>query len=478
MRTSALLLVGALPATLAHLQHGRRAASSARTAAPVALAAAAASTAATSSVARDTWEEEATVPIDEERVAYSLPVVAAISATYPAVWETADLSGSGILQDDKDLWATLNATINSTLLAIPPRGTREGNFTGVDYDGVTDADCWWSWKMCDTPDEATGLVPDITRCNEPSTWGFTLDDGPNATHNAYYDYLKSIDQKATLFYIGSNVLDWPLEAQRGLGDGHELCAHTWSHPYMTAMTNEQAFAELYYSKKVIKEITGVTVRCWRPPYGDVDNRIRAIAAALDMTTIVWDEDTDDWEWTTLGIPQIEANYEAIIGAFATGNYSTHGTIVLSHELNNETMVLSEKYLPIIKKTFTGGVMPVGVCMNNTQPYLEQDNQYVYPNYAQWVAGTTSISLAAPTATTSVSIGLSATATATSAGAYAVSKTEATGSAASAALSSASAKATASTSKTASSGGARGSTAAAWTGVLGAAMIAAVGVMMA
>lgn len=26
--------------------------------------------------------------------------------------------------------------------------------------------------------------------------------------------------------------------------------------------------------------------------------------------------------------------------------------------NNETMVLSEKYLPTIKKTFTGGVMPV------------------------------------------------------------------------------------------------------------------------
>lgn len=38
--------------------------------------------------------------------------------------------------------------------------------------------------MCDTPDESTGLVADITRCEEPATWGFTLDDGPNATHNA------------------------------------------------------------------------------------------------------------------------------------------------------------------------------------------------------------------------------------------------------------------------------------------------------
>ena len=27
-----------------------------------------------------------------------------------------------------------------------------------------------------------------------------------------------------MFYIGSNVADWPLEAQRALADGHEICA--------------------------------------------------------------------------------------------------------------------------------------------------------------------------------------------------------------------------------------------------------------
>lgn len=55
---------------------------------------------------------------------------------------------------------------------------------------------------------------------------------------------------------------------------------------MTSLTNEQAFAELYFSKKAIKEVLGITVRCWRPPYGDTDDRIRAIAAALDMRTIM------------------------------------------------------------------------------------------------------------------------------------------------------------------------------------------------
>lgn len=56
---------------------------------------------------------------------------------------------------------------------------------------------------------------------------------------------------------------------------------------MTGVTNEEVFAELYYSKKAIKELTGVTPRCWRPPYGDVDNRVRYIAEKLDLATIVY-----------------------------------------------------------------------------------------------------------------------------------------------------------------------------------------------
>ena len=51
------------------------------------------------------------------------------------------------------------------------------------------------------------------------------------------------------------------------------------------MTNEEAFAELYFTKKAIKEIMGITVQCWRPPYGDVDDRIRYIATQLGLRTI-------------------------------------------------------------------------------------------------------------------------------------------------------------------------------------------------
>ena len=61
--------------------------------------------------------------------------------------------------------------------------------------------------------------------------------------------------------------------------------HTWSHQYTTSLTNEQVFAELYYTKLVIKRVLGYSPRCFRPPFGDVDDRVRTIAYALEMD--VW-----------------------------------------------------------------------------------------------------------------------------------------------------------------------------------------------
>ncbi|KAK4702579.1 hypothetical protein P7C70_g3647, partial [Phenoliferia sp. Uapishka_3] len=187
-----------------------------------------------------------------------------------------------------------------------------------------------------------------------------------------------------------------------------LSAHLLTPLVLQAMTNEQAFAELYFSQKAIKDVLGITVRCWRPPYGDVDDRIRFIANALDMVTVLWEDDSFDWEESTIGIPAVKANYQAVLNAQTAGNFSKQGTIVLTHELNNETMTLSEDYLPAILQQFSGGVMPVcafrktfrvvAVCMNNTEPYLEKGA--VYPNYVQWAAGTRTVAILSPTAATS------------------------------------------------------------------------------
>lgn len=150
---------------------------------------------------------------------------------------------------------------------------------------------------------------------------------------------------------------------------------------MTAQTNEQVVAQLYWTLRAIKEATGITTRCWRPPYGDVDDRVRAIAWQMGMQTILWDEDTNDWNMPgdgggNLSPSKVDGYFEGWIKSQQSGK-ETHGHIVLEHELNNATVKMTEKWLPKLQETFN--VNTIQHCMNISQPYWETN--WVYPTAA-------------------------------------------------------------------------------------------------
>ena len=45
--------------------------------------------------------------------------------------------------------------------------------------------------------------------------------------------------------------------------------------------------------QMIKLAAGVTPTCFRPPYSDIDDRIRAVAHALGLHVILWQYDSND-----------------------------------------------------------------------------------------------------------------------------------------------------------------------------------------
>lgn len=53
------------------------------------------------------------------------------------------------------------------------------------------------------------------------------------------------------------------------------------------LTNAQIVAELGYTRKVIKQVLGVTPTLMRAPYGDIDDRVRAISLAMGMVPVIW-----------------------------------------------------------------------------------------------------------------------------------------------------------------------------------------------
>lgn len=145
---------------------------------------------------------------------------------WPTSWDIATSNGMNTSTEFQNFYNSLDWA-NAPNISVRTLAA-DGSIDMTGYDSQTDPDCWWTSSTCTVP-KLKDVNPDIYECPEPETWGLTYDDGPNCSHNAFYDYLQQQDLKASMFYIGSNVVDWPYGAMRGVRDGHHISSHTWSH---------------------------------------------------------------------------------------------------------------------------------------------------------------------------------------------------------------------------------------------------------
>ncbi|RCH88098.1 hypothetical protein CU097_010178 [Rhizopus azygosporus] len=338
---------------------------------------------------------------------------------WPNLWETATSNGMTKTAEFQALYKSIDWT-KAPKIAVRKK-TSDG---GVDMKGYPDSDpdCWWSSSTCTKP-KHKDVNEDIYACPEPETWGLTYDDGPNCSHNAFYDYLEQNKIKASMFYIGSNVVNWPYGAQRGVKAGHHIADHTWSHQLMTTLTNEEVLAELYYTQKAIKMVTGVTPLHWRPAFGDVDDRVRWIATQLNLTTILWNLDTDDWAaGSSKTVDEVKATYDAYVQMGSNGTFAKNGQIVLTHEIDNTTMSLALEYLPKITAAYKN-VLDVATCMNITYPYQEHTVSFAPFGSSANTSNTSASSDAAPAAAPAASSAATADAPGTTTISLAANKAE-------------------------------------------------------
>lgn len=102
------------------------------------------------------------------------------------------------------------------------------------------------------------------------SWGLTYDDGPSLYTPDLLDYLDQENLKSTFFIVGSRAISYPPILQAEYMEGHQIAVHTWAHPALTTLTNEGIIAELGWTKKIIKDVLGVTPNMMRPPFGDIE----------------------------------------------------------------------------------------------------------------------------------------------------------------------------------------------------------------
>jgi peptidoglycan-N-acetylglucosamine deacetylase len=99
---------------------------------------------------------------------------------------------------------------------------------------------------------------------------------------------------ATIFMGGKWMVDEPDRVRELAGyTQFELGLHGYAHPFLTRYSDERVQDELVSAERVLYALTGRRAEYYRPPFGDVDDRVVAAAAAAGYATVMYDAPSGD-----------------------------------------------------------------------------------------------------------------------------------------------------------------------------------------
>jgi peptidoglycan-N-acetylglucosamine deacetylase len=104
-----------------------------------------------------------------------------------------------------------------------------------------------------------------------------------------FQYLKSARIPATFFLSGKWMEAEPVKVMELAGEAFfEIANHSYSHPHLTRLSDEAVRQELASTEKLLQAFTKNHVPFFRPPFGEWDPRLVALAAREGLRTIQYD----------------------------------------------------------------------------------------------------------------------------------------------------------------------------------------------
>ncbi len=131
----------------------------------------------------------------------------------------------------------------------------------------------------------------------------TFDDGPHPIYTPIIvDILKNYDAKATFFFLGNRIADYPDVARHVFSEGHMIGNHSFTHPQLSRMSTEEIKNEVVKTQNIIENATGFSPFLMRPPFGAINDVVMTTA---EMPMILWSIDSEDWIYSD---PDYIVNY--------------------------------------------------------------------------------------------------------------------------------------------------------------------------
>ncbi|WP_204018469.1 polysaccharide deacetylase family protein [Sphaerimonospora thailandensis] len=132
-------------------------------------------------------------------------------------------------------------------------------------------------------------------CAKHKCIALTFDDGPWPYTPELLDTLKKHRAKATFFLLGRKVANRPELTQRIAAEGHEIGNHTWNHPDLTKLPDDEVFSEINSTSDIIYQTIGEAPTMMRPPNGATNAHLAQLMAEMGLPQILWTHSTLDWQ---------------------------------------------------------------------------------------------------------------------------------------------------------------------------------------
>lgn len=168
----------------------------------------------------------------------------------------------------------------------------------------------------------------------------SFDDGPSRRNTEeILSILEQFHIRATFFVIGENAEKDPERIRRIFDAGHEIGNHTYTHAYISKISEAKLREEVEKTEEVLIRITGTKPVVFRPPGGFYDDASIALLEQMGYKSVLWSLDTRDWS-----MPKSESIVTKV------EERASEGDIILFHDLEDKrlpTPAALKKILPYL-----------------------------------------------------------------------------------------------------------------------------------
>lgn len=166
-----------------------------------------------------------------------------------------------------------------------------------------------------------------------ATWG-------NTYTTSLLEKLKQYNVKATFFISGIWIETYPEDYRKIFEDGHDIGNHSYKHPLMLELTEEEICREIDRTEQLSQNIINTGCKFFRFPYGKSNKDLIKLVGMLGFIPVKWT--IDSWDWKEISAEEICRN---VIQCDDIGN----GAIILMHNNGEHTVEALDLIIPALKE---------------------------------------------------------------------------------------------------------------------------------